>query len=185
MSTMYLTEFDINRMRKARKEKGLTQQELAQMIGITDKTYSRIESGTKQKVDIEIVNKISHVLDISMEESEQMVHRTSITIPAKIKKDLELFKREKGFDSLSETILFCVTEQLTDFHLRKCSTQLMIDLQKMIHNTFCKEMEKLNFENNINKDILTKICRKDDINIEIMRQDFVDYLSKVTRSKKY
>ena len=114
-----------------------------------------------------------------------MVHRTSITIPAKIKKDLELFKREKGFDSLSETILFCVTEQLTDFHLRKCSTELMIDLQEMIHNTFCKEMEKLNFENNINKDILTKICRKDDIDIEIMRQDFVDYLSKVTRSKKY
>lgn len=186
MSTMYLTDLEKEQMRKARKEKGFTQQELASMIGITDKTYSRIESGKKEKVDIEIIRKIYQVLNLPIDfESDKLIFRTSVTIPSKVKKELEHFKKEKGFDSISETILYCVQEQLYDFHLRKCSTQLMDELREMIHNTFCREMDKLNRENNINKDILGKITRKGDLNVEIMRQDLENYLNKMTRAKKY
>ncbi len=56
-----------NFISKLRKEKGLTQKELAERIGVTDKAVSKWETG-KCYPDIEIVEKLSLLFNISINE---------------------------------------------------------------------------------------------------------------------
>ena len=50
-----------------RKEKGLTQLQLAEKLNVTDKAISRWETG-KNYPDIEIFESISNILDVSVSE---------------------------------------------------------------------------------------------------------------------
>lgn len=48
-----------------RKEKGLTQKQLSQKLGISESYYSQIENGERQKrMDITIIDRISLALDV-------------------------------------------------------------------------------------------------------------------------
>lgn len=49
----------------ARRAKGLTQQELAEMVGIKQCAVARIESG-KHRIRLDILEKIAHALDIKI-----------------------------------------------------------------------------------------------------------------------
>ena len=50
------------KLRDARKESGLTQKELGEMIGVTRQLITRIESGT-QNITIETLQKLAGALD--------------------------------------------------------------------------------------------------------------------------
>ena len=50
------------KLRDARKESGLTQKELGEMIGVTRQLITRIESGT-QNITIETLQKFAGALD--------------------------------------------------------------------------------------------------------------------------
>lgn len=48
-----------------RKEKGLTQKQLSQKLGISESYYNQIENGERQKrMDITIIDRISLALDV-------------------------------------------------------------------------------------------------------------------------
>lgn len=50
-----------------RKEKGLTQKQLADRLDISESYYNQIEKGERQKrMDITIINKLATALDVSM-----------------------------------------------------------------------------------------------------------------------
>lgn len=49
----------------ARKAKGLTQQELADMVGVAQGSIARIESG-KHRIRLDKLEKIAHALDIKI-----------------------------------------------------------------------------------------------------------------------
>jgi transcriptional regulator with XRE-family HTH domain len=54
------------RIRQARKEKGLTQAQLADMAGITRKTLSQIETGTVSDIGIRKVGRTLDVLGLEL-----------------------------------------------------------------------------------------------------------------------
>ena len=53
---------------KARKKAGLTQEKIAQLVGITQDKYSNIETGKQVIVDAVLAYEICKVLNASMEE---------------------------------------------------------------------------------------------------------------------
>lgn len=60
---MSLNEEVGQRIKKMRKLKGITQQELADRLGVTKSYMSRLESGQK-KISLDRIESISTVLDI-------------------------------------------------------------------------------------------------------------------------
>ena len=55
-----------NRIRDLREDHDLTQQELADAIGITQRKYSYLETGTQQLTD-EILVKLANYYDVSID----------------------------------------------------------------------------------------------------------------------
>jgi transcriptional regulator with XRE-family HTH domain len=55
-------------MRIARRKKGLSQAQMANLVGTTQATYSRIESGFIKQPDQEILKRISEVLEVRKED---------------------------------------------------------------------------------------------------------------------
>lgn len=51
------------KMAKARKEKGLTQAELAQLLGITQRMVAAVEAG-ERRPSVDLAKRIGQVLDI-------------------------------------------------------------------------------------------------------------------------
>jgi len=58
----------VNKIRAARINKRYSQAQMADLVGTTQPTYSRIESGHIQKPDKEVLIRISKVLQVSTEE---------------------------------------------------------------------------------------------------------------------
>lgn len=56
-----------NSISKLRKEKKMTQSELAELIGVTQETISKLENG-KRKLDINIAQKIAIAFEVSLDE---------------------------------------------------------------------------------------------------------------------
>ena len=52
----------------ARKRAGLTQQEIAEKLGIPRYKYSKIESGGQKAVSVETANDIARLLNVTIEE---------------------------------------------------------------------------------------------------------------------
>jgi transcriptional regulator with XRE-family HTH domain len=73
-------------MRAARFYKKISQAQMADLVGTTQSTYSRIESGLIQKPDKEVLMRISEVLQISTEDilaenaSDPSARRTQQTL---------------------------------------------------------------------------------------------------------
>ena len=55
-------------MQKARLKRGLSQAQMADSVGTTQATYSRIESGFIKHPDLEILKRISEVLEVRKED---------------------------------------------------------------------------------------------------------------------
>jgi len=58
-------------IRKLRKEKKLTQEQLAKKVGITRQTLSKLENGDIHKVSLQVFIKILDVFDYELEISEK------------------------------------------------------------------------------------------------------------------
>lgn len=58
----------MNRLKKARELKKLTQEELSVLSGVSRVTISRIESGNQDDIKLKTMKAISHVLRIPMEQ---------------------------------------------------------------------------------------------------------------------
>ena len=56
-----------NSISKLRKEKKMTQSELAKLIGVTQETISKLENG-KRKLDINTAQKIAIAVEVSLDE---------------------------------------------------------------------------------------------------------------------
>lgn len=56
-----------NSINKLRKEKKMTQTELAELVGVTQETISKLENG-KRKLDINTAQKIAIAFEVSLDE---------------------------------------------------------------------------------------------------------------------
>lgn len=66
------------RLRELRKEKGLTQEDMALALGYKDKSsYCLIENG-KSRVTVDIANKIATVLNLSSAQTQEIFFKCQV-----------------------------------------------------------------------------------------------------------
>lgn len=66
-----------NRIKALRKTKNLTQEQLADQIGISRQRYARIEKGTNN-ISLDILSKIAKALDITVNDITKVLDETPV-----------------------------------------------------------------------------------------------------------
>lgn len=122
-----------NKLKKAREDKGYTQEDMAKELGYNGKSgYNMVENG-KVKISLEMAKKISKILDIPIEEIwyfftlEVQVNKTNIVNSLnkfkQIKQKLNNMKKEVIMDNKKVPDL----DQELDMYVKKLITEV-IDL---------------------------------------------------------
>lgn len=109
----------IQKLTRARLEKGLTQEQLAKLIGTQRSNICRIESGT-QNLSLDMMLKIAEALgkDISIMLEERSKPMTNVYILRLYDEDLITFSlEEKGLEGLQANILYSDTQNANLFPL--------------------------------------------------------------------
>ena len=109
----------IQKLTRARLEKGLTQEQLAKLIGTQRSNICRIESGT-QNLSLDMMLKIAEALgkDISIMLEERSKPMTNVYILRLYDEDLITFSlEEKGLEGLQANILYSNTQNANLFPL--------------------------------------------------------------------
>lgn len=183
---VFLDDNLIDLIKKARRSKDFTQIDMAEMLGISSKKYSRIETKVISRIDRDMLKKIADILDINVSDRiNNYGLRCSFSLSQDMRNDLEILKLSKGFSSISDTVKYCVHEVINVFFLRKCSNDLLDDLREMLMTTYNNELDKLARKNEINEAILTILGAKFNINVDEIKKEIEDEIKKRNHADQY
>lgn len=176
-----------NELKDARTHKQLSQDEIANLVGISRQKYQRIESYMMNSVDDNLLRKLAEVLELDYFTlvNNRNVFRLTVNITKEKRNDLVHLKDDKGFSSISETIKYCIEYTLNDISKSNVSTEIMIDVREAIVNTFIQEMDKLSHAHEMDVLILQYLDDKYGTNSNELRTDIEQYLANIKHSKKY
>ena len=176
-----------NELKDARTHKQLSQDEIANLVGISRQKYQRIESCMMNSVDDNLLRKLTEVLELDYFTlvNNRNVFRLTVNITKEKRNDLVHLKNDKGFSSISETIKYCIEYTLNDISKSNVSTEIMIAVREAIVNTFIQEMDKLSHAHEMDALILQYLDDKYGTNSNELRTDIEQYLSKIKHSKNY
>lgn len=176
-----------NELKDARTHKQLSQDEIANLVGISRQKYQRIESCMMNSVDDNLLRKLAEVLELDYFTlvNNRNVFRLTVNITKEKRNDLVHLKDDKGFSSISETIKYCIEYTLNDISKSNVSTEIMIDVREAIVNTFVQEMDKLSHAHEMDALILKYLDDKYGTNSNELRTDIEQYLTNIKHSKKY
>lgn len=174
-------------LKDARTHKQLSQDEIANLVGISRQKYQRIESCMMNSVDDNLLRKLAEVLELDYFTlvNNRNVFRLTVNITKEKRNDLVHLKDDKGFSSISETIKYCIEYTLNDISKSNVSTEIMIDVREAIVNTFIQEMDKLSHAHEMDALILQYLDDKYGTNSNELRTDIEQYLANIKHSKKY
>ena len=176
-----------NELKDARTHKQLSQDEIANLVGISRQKYQRIESCMMNSVDDNLLRKLAEVLELDYFTlvNNRNVFRLTVNITKEKRNDLVHLKDDKGFSSISEAIKYCIEYTLNDISKSNVSTEIMIDVREAIVNTFIQEMEKLSHAHEMDVLILQYLDDRYGTNSNELRTDIEQYLANIKHSKKY
>lgn len=176
-----------NELKDARTHKQLSQDEIANLVGISRQKYQRIESCMMNSVDDNLLRKLAEVLELDYFTlvNNRNVYRLTVNITKEKRNDLMHLKDDKGFSSISETIKYCIEYTLNDISKSNVSTEIMVDVREAIVNTFVQEMDKLSHAHDMDTLILKYLDDKYGMNSNELRTDIEQYLANIKHSKKY
>lgn len=176
-----------NELKDARTHKQLSQDEIANLVGISRQKYQRIESCMMNSVDDNLLRKLAEVLELDYFTlvNNRNVFRLTVNITKEKRNDLVHLKDDKGFSSISETIKYCIEYILNDISKSNVSTEIMIDVREAIVNTFIQEMDKLSHAHEMDVLILQYLDDRYGTNSNELRTDIEQYLANIKHSKKY
>lgn len=176
-----------NELKDARTHKQLSQDEIANLVGISRQKYQRIESCMMNSVDDNLLRKLAEVLELDYFTlvNNRNVFRLTVNITKEKRNGLVHLKDDKGFSSISETIKYCIEYTLNDISKSNVSTEIMIDVREAIVNTFIQEMDKLSHAHEMDVLILQYLDDKYGTNSNELRTDIEQYLANIKHSKKY
>lgn len=176
-----------NELKDARTHKQLSQDEIANLVGISRQKYQRIEKCIMDSVDDNLLRKLAEVLELdyfTLVHNRNM-YRLTVNITKEERNDLMHLKDDKGFSSISETIKYCIEYTLNDISKSNVSTEIMNDVREAIVNTFIQEMNKLSHEHDMDTLILKYLDDKYGTNSNELRTDIEQYLANIKHSSKY
>lgn len=176
-----------NELKDARTHKQLSQDEIANLVGISRQKYQRIESCMMNSVDDNLLRKLAEVLELDYFTlvNNRNVFRLTVNITKEKRNDLVHLKDDKGFSSISETIKYCIEYTLNGISKSNVSTEIMIDVREAIVNTFIQEMDKLSHAHEMDVLILQYLDDRYGTNSNELRTDIEQYLANIKHSKKY
>lgn len=58
----------LTEIKRLRQEKGVSQRCMAELVGLTERQYRRIENGEIKKLNLQVISKLSKILNISIED---------------------------------------------------------------------------------------------------------------------
>ena len=176
-----------NELKDARTHKQLSQDEIANLVGISRQKYQRIEKCIMDSVDDNLLRKLAEVLELDYFTlvNNRNMYRLTVNITKEKRNDLMHLKDDKGFSSISETIKYCIEYTLNDISKSNVSTEIMNDVREAIVNTFIQEMNKLSHAHEMDVLILQYLDDKYGTNSNELRTDIEQYLANIKHSKKY
>lgn len=176
-----------NELKDARTHKQLSQDEIANLVGISRQKYQRIEKCIMDSVDDNLLRKLAEVLELDYFTlvNNRNMYRLTVNITKEKRNDLMHLKDDKGFSSISETIKYCIEYTLNDISKSNVSTEIMNDVREAIVNTFVQEMDKLSHAHDMDTLILKYLDDKYGTNSNELRTDIEQYLANIKHSKKY
>lgn len=176
-----------NELKDARTHKQLSQDEIANLVGISRQKYQRIEKCIMDTVDDNLLRKLAEVLELDYFTlvNNRNMYRLTFNITKEKRNDLMHLKDDKGFSSISETIKYCIEYTLNDISKSNVSTEIMNDVREAIVNTFIQEMNKLTHAHEMDALILQYLDDKYGTNSNELRTDIEQYLANIKHSKKY
>lgn len=176
-----------NELKDARTHKQLSQDEIANLVGISRQKYQRIEKCIMDTVDDNLLRKLAEVLELDYFTlvNNRNMYRLTVNITKEKRNDLMHLKDDKGFSSISETIKYCIEYTLNDISKSNVSTEIMNDVREAIVNTFIQEMNKLSHEHDMDTLILKYLDDKYGTNSNELRTDIEQYLANIKHSSKY
>lgn len=176
-----------NELKDARTHKQLSQDEIANLVGISRQKYQRIEKCIMDSVDDNLLRKLAEVLELDYFTlvNNRNMYRLTVNITKEKRNDLVHLKDDKGFSSISETIKYCIEYTLNDISKSNVSTEIMNDVREAIVNTFIQEMNKLSHEHDMDTLILKYLDDKYGTNSNELRTDIEQYLANIKHSSKY
>lgn len=176
-----------NELKDARTHKQLSQDEIANLVGISRQKYQRIEKCIMDSVDDNLLRKLAEVLELDYFTlvNNRNMYRLTVNITKEKRNDLMHLKDDKGFSSISETIKYCIEYTLNDISKSNVSTEIMVDVREAIVNTFVQEMDKLSHAHDMDTLILKYLDDKYGMNSNELRTDIEQYLANIKHSKKY
>lgn len=176
-----------NELKDARTHKQLSQDEIANLVGISRQKYQRIESCMMNSVDDNLLRKLAEVLELDYFTlvNNRNMYRLTVNITKEKRNDLMHLKDDKGFSSISETIKYCIEYTLNDISKSNVSTEIMNDVREAIVNTFIQEMNKLSHEHDMDTLILKYLDDKYGTNSNELRTDIEQYFANIKHSSKY
>lgn len=176
-----------NELKDARTHKQLSQDEIANLVGISRQKYQRIEKCIMDSVDDNLLRKLAEVLELDYFTlvNNRNMYRLTVNITKEKRNDLMHLKDDKGFSSISETIKYCIEYTLNDILKSNVSTEIMNDVREAIVNTFIQEMNKLSHEHDMDTLILKYLDDKYGTNSNELRTDIEQYLANIKHSSKY
>lgn len=176
-----------NELKDARTHKQLSQDEIANLVGISRQKYQRIEKCIMDTVDDILLRKLAEVLELDYFTlvNNRNMYRLTVNITKEKRNDLMHLKDDKGFSSISETIKYCIEYTLNDISKSNVSTEIMNDVREAIVNTFIQEMNKLTHAHEMDALILQYLDDKYGTNSNELRTDIEQYLANIKHSKKY
>ena len=176
-----------NELKDARTHKQLSQDEIANLVGISRQKYQRIEKCIMDSVDDNLLRKLAEVLELDYFTlvNNRNMYRLTVNITKEKRNDLMHLKDDNGFSSISETIKYCIEYTLNDISKSNVSTEIMNDVREAIVNTFIQEMNKLSHEHDMDTLILKYLDDKYGTNSNELRTDIEQYLANIKHSSKY
>lgn len=176
-----------NELKDARTHKQLSQDEIANLVGISRQKYQRIERCIMDSVDDNLLRKLAEVLELDYFTlvNNRNMYRLTVNITKEKRNDLMHLKDDKGFSSISETIKYCIEYTVNEIAKSNVSTEIMNDVREAIVNTFIQEMDKLSHAHEMDVLILQYLDDKYGTNSNELRTDIEQYLANIKHSKKY
>ena len=176
-----------NELKDARTHKQLSQDEIANLVGISRQKYQRIEKCIMDSVDDNLLRKLAEVLELDYFTlvNNRNMYRLTVNITKEKRNDLMHLKDDKGFSSISETIKYCIEYTVNEIAKSNVSTEIMNDVREAIVNTFIQGMDKLSHAHEMDVLILQYLDDKYGTNSNELRTDIEQYLANIKHSKKY
>ncbi len=173
-------------IKNRRMELNLTQDEVANKAGISRRSYARIESCNMTRIKADILETLSGILNFNLpDDSSNYNLRCTFSLSPELKYGLSYLQMRYRFDSLSETIQYCVEQVVTENFKSNVSQDIKNDIREALSNSYNAELDKLKKESDINQLILTYLSQTGAIDLPKIKKDINNLMNKVNHADRY